>query len=151
MAIVVDIETDVARPPEPVFAALTDVEAWPAWLIATGIIRVARDGEGPLAVGTRLWIDQRAAGRASAVDAAVTELVPDTRFAVRGTDGDGVTTTLEATLAPTPTGTHLHWSARVDLPFRYRIFESMAAPQVRRAAALDIEALKRRLESAPPG
>lgn len=150
MAIVVDIETEIARPPTAVFAALTDVAAWPDWLIATGIIRVAIQGDGPLAVGNRLLIDQRAAGRASAVDAAVTELVPDTRFAVRGTDGEGVTTTLVAALEPTPAGTHLRWSVRVDVPFRYRIFESMAAPQVRRAAALDIEALRRRLESPPP-
>jgi len=36
---------------------------------------------------------------------------------------------------------------RVDLPLRYRMFETMVAPQARRAAGLDLEALKRRLES----
>jgi hypothetical protein len=32
---------------------------------------------------------------------------------------------------------------------RFRMFESMVAPQAKRAAALDLEALKRRLETAP--
>jgi hypothetical protein len=43
--------------------------------------------------------------------------------------------------------TALHWSLRVDLPLRYRMFEGMVAPQARRAAALDLESFKRRLES----
>ena len=34
-----------------------------------------------------------------------------------------------------------------ELPLRYRMFESMVAPQARRAAGLDLEAFKRRLES----
>jgi hypothetical protein len=41
----------------------------------------------------------------------------------------------------------LRWQLRVDLPLRYRMFEGMVAPQARRAAALDLEAFKRRLES----
>ena len=35
----------------------------------------------------------------------------------------------------------------IGLPFRYRLFESLARPQVERAVVLDIEAFKRRLES----
>ena len=49
---------------------------------------------------------------------------------------------------PTAPGTRLRWSLRLGLPLRYRMFESMVAPQARRAAALDLEALRRRLESA---
>ena len=41
----------------------------------------------------------------------------------------------------------LRWALRADLPLRYRMFEGMVAPQARRAASLDLEALKRRLES----
>ena len=41
MAIEVVIETDIARPPAVGLRALADVERWPDWLIASGI--VARD------------------------------------------------------------------------------------------------------------
>ena len=43
--------------------------------------------------------------------------------------------------------TRLRWSLRMGLPLRFRMFESMVGPQAKRAAALDLEALKRRLES----
>ena len=43
--------------------------------------------------------------------------------------------------------TTLRWSVRIGLPLKFRMFESMVAPQARKAAALDVEALKRRLES----
>ena len=39
MTVKVDIETAIARPPGEVFAALTDVERYPEWLIASGIVR----------------------------------------------------------------------------------------------------------------
>jgi uncharacterized protein YndB with AHSA1/START domain len=150
MSIKVVIETDVARPIDAVFAALVDLDEWPAWLIATGIIKVTRSTAAPPAAGDRLTIDQRAAGRASTVEATVTALEAPTRFVVAGKDADGIKTELDAALRSVEAGhTRLRWSARIDVPLRYRIFESMAAPQVQRAAALDIEAFKRRLETAP--
>jgi uncharacterized protein YndB with AHSA1/START domain len=150
MSIKVVIETDIARPIDAVFAALVAVERWPEWLIATGIVRVSREPAETQGVGARLTIDQRAAGRASVVSATITAQEEPTRFAVAGKDADGVATALEAVLSTLPAGgTRLRWSARVDLPLRYRAFESMAAPQVRRAAALDVEAFKRRLETVP--
>jgi len=38
----VDIETTIDRPPAEVFAALIDVERYPEWLIASGIVGVER-------------------------------------------------------------------------------------------------------------
>jgi len=150
MTIRVAIETDIARPIDDVFAALVDVERWPAWLVATGIQQVTRSAPAATGVGTPLTIDQRAAGRASVVAATITTLDAPTRFAIAGKDADGIKTELEATLvAVDPGTTRLRWSARIDVPLRWRIFESMAGPQVQRAAALDVEAFKRRLETAP--
>jgi uncharacterized protein YndB with AHSA1/START domain len=148
MAISVTIETDIARSPASVFAALIDLERWPSWLIATGIVAITREGDGPPAAGERLTIDQRAAGRSSTVEATVTAMEPPLRFAIQGRDADGVSTELDAALTPAEGGTRLRWSARISVPLRYRVFESMVAPQVQRAAALDVEAFKRRLESA---
>lgn len=147
MAIAVTIETTVARPPAEVFARIADIEKWPSWLIASGIVRIDRSTDGPLAEGEHLTVEQRAAGRAGTFEAQVTALQPPTRLALHGRDGDGVTIDIDAALAPDGAGTSLRWSIRIGLPLRYRMFESMARPQVERAAALDIKALKRRLES----
>ena len=59
-----------------------------------------------------------------------------------------MTIEIDTVLAPDGQATRLNWSLRLKLPLRFRMFESMVAPQARRAAALDLEALKRRLESA---
>lgn len=147
MAIAVTIETTIARPPAEVFAHIADLDAWPSWLIASGIVRVARSTDGPLMEGDHLTVDQLAAGRAGTFETSVTALQPPTRLAIQGRDGDGVTIDIDAALAPTGDGTGLRWSIRIGLPLRYRMFESMARPQVERAAALDIEAFKRGLES----
>ena len=147
MAIKVVIETEVARPPAEVFAVVADIESWPTWLIASGILGIERSADGPISAGEDLKVEQRAAGRAGTFDAQVTALEAPSRLALHGRDGDGVSIDIDAVLAPADDGTNLRWSIRIGLPLRYRMFESMARPQVERAAALDVEALKRRLES----
>jgi carbon monoxide dehydrogenase subunit G len=147
----VDIETAIARPPGEVFAALTDVERYPEWLIASGIVRVERLDAGPLAAGSRLRISQTVAGRSTVLDGTVTILAPGAGFGLRGRDKEGVTIEIDAALAPDDRATRLRWSLRIGLPLRFRMFESMVAPQARKAAALDLEAFKRRLESAAGG
>jgi len=142
-----EIETRIGRPPADVFAALTDVERYPEWLIASGIVRVERLDPGPLAAGSRLRIAQTVAGRSTTLDGVVTVFAPGAAFGVRGRDKDGVSVEFDAVLVADDQATRLRWSARIGLPLRYRMFESMVAPQARRAAALDLEAFKRRLES----
>ncbi|MEA2631156.1 MAG: hypothetical protein QOE66_1375 [Chloroflexota bacterium] len=148
MTVEAEIETRIARPPAAVFDALTDVERYPAWLIASGIVGVQRLDPGPLVPGSRLRISQTVAGRSTVLDGSVTVLDPATAFGLRGKDKDGVTIEIDASLAPDEAGTRLRWSLRLKLPLRFRMFESMVAPQAKRAAALDLEALKRRLEAA---
>jgi carbon monoxide dehydrogenase subunit G len=144
----VDIETAIALPAGEVFAALIDVERYPEWLIASGIVGVQRLDGGPLAAGSRLRISQTVAGRSTELEGTVTVLAPDAGFGLRGRDKEGVTIEIDAALAPADLATRLRWSLRIGLPLRFRMFESMVAPQARKAAALDLEALKRRLESA---
>lgn len=156
MAIDVEIDRRIARAPADVIAAIADIDAWPQWLIASGIVTVVRApaaaGAAPT-VGERMTIEQRAAGRAGTFEVTVTAVEPGTRLALEGTDGDGVKIAIDAVATPAAddpaAATDLRWSFRIELPFRYRIFEGMAAPQVRHAAALDIEALRLRLESTP--
>jgi len=152
MSIDVTIETTIARPPDEVFARIADIGAWPRWLIASGIVAVRRSGTGPVMAGERLIVEQQAAGRAGTFDAEATVVERPTRLALHGRDREGVSIEIEARLAPVEAaggpGTALRWSIRIGLPFRFRIFESMARPQVERAAALDVEALRRDLETA---
>jgi uncharacterized protein YndB with AHSA1/START domain len=148
VTIAVQIETHISRSPADVFAELTAVERFPEWLIASGIVQVERLDEGPLVVGTRLRIGQSVGGRSTVLDGAVTALEAGTAFGLRGRDKDGVTIELDAQLSSDDAlTTRMRWSLRMGLPLRFRMFESMVAPQARRAATLDLEAFKRRLES----
>jgi carbon monoxide dehydrogenase subunit G len=151
MTIKVDVETRIARPPRDVFAALIDVERYPEWLIASGIVRVERLDPGPLAAGSRLRIAETVAGRSTVLDGTVTVLAPGAGFGLRARDPDGITIEIDAAIAADDLATRLRWSLRIGVPLRYRMFESMVTPQARRAAALDLEALKRRLESTAGG
>lgn len=157
MAIDVDIETRFRRSPADVAAFIADIDGWPGWLVASGIVAVHRAegaaGRAPV-IGERMTIDQRAAGRAGTFEVEVTAVEPGTRLALSGRDGDGVRIAIDAVVSPAEddaAAADLHWSFRIDLPFRYRVFEGIAAPQVRRAAALDLEALRQRLESTSTG
>lgn len=147
MTISVETEARIARPPADVFAALVDVEHYPSWLIASGITRVERLDAGPLKAGSRLRIAQTVAGRSTVLDGIVTVLEPNAAFGLRGSDRDGITVEIDAVLAADGQATRLRWSLRVKLPLRYRMFESMVAPQARRAAALDLEAFRIRLDA----
>jgi uncharacterized protein YndB with AHSA1/START domain len=151
MAITHEQDVVIARPPADAFAKLVDIERWPTWLIASGIVRVERRSAGDLATGSTLRIEQRVAGRSATLDARVTAFETPTRFAVSGKDADGISIEIDATIAPTTAGCTLHWRLKIGLPLKYRAFESMVAPQVRRAAALDLEAFRIRLETAAQG
>jgi uncharacterized protein YndB with AHSA1/START domain len=150
VTIATEVETTIARPPAQVFEALADIERFPTWLIASGIVRVERLDGGPLAPGSAIRIEQRVGGRASTLEGSITTLEASHAFGLRGRDRDGVTIEIDATVAAGGPGSRLRWSVRIALPLRYRMFESMVAPQVRQAAILDIEAFRRRLEAAAP-
>ena len=150
MTISVEIETRIGRPPADVFAALADVERYPDWLIASGIVRVERLDRRP--AGGRLAAADRA-DRGRPLDGPRRQrhgpASPGAAFGLRGKDREGVSVEIDAVMATDEQATRLRWSVRIGLPLRFRMFESMVAPQARRAAALDLEALKRRLEAAP--
>lgn len=153
MAIDVTVGTTIQRSPEAVFERIADVEGWPTWLIASGITAVRRSSSGPIVPGEHLVVEQAAAGRTGTFVAEVTNLEIPSRLVVRGRDDDGISIEIEASLAPTDTAgtaTALRWTIRIGLPFRFRILEGIARPQVQRALELDLEALRRRLESTAP-
>ena len=151
MAIEVAIESTIDRPPDEVFATIADLDGWPDWLVASGIRAVRRAQRGEPVPGERLVVEQDAAGRSATFDAEVVAFEPGSRVALRGRDKDGVTIDIEAVVSAAAeseaAATDLWWAIRIGLPLRYRMFESMARPQVERAALLDIEGLRVRLEA----
>jgi uncharacterized protein YndB with AHSA1/START domain len=151
VTISVELETRIDRSPAVVFEALTAIEQFPDWLVASGIIRVERLDGDPLVVGSRVRIAQRVAGRSTVLEGTISALEPDRAIGLRGRDPDGVSLELDAALVPDGAGVRLRWSLRIGLPLRFRAFESMVAPQARRAATLDLEAFRRRMESKPTG
>jgi hypothetical protein len=147
VTIAAQLETPIGRSADAVFAELVAVERYPEWLVASGIVRVERLDGGPLREGSRLRVEQRIAGRAATLDGVVTALEPGRQFAFRVSDRDGITLEADALLASDGLTSRLRWSLWISLPLRYRIFEGMAAPQVRQAAASDLDNLRRQLES----
>jgi uncharacterized protein YndB with AHSA1/START domain len=147
MTLKVALETRIGRSPAAVFAELAALDRYPQWLIASGITRVELLDPGPLARGSRLRIAQAVAGRATTLEGSVTALDAERRLALQAKDREGIKVGIDATVDADGPTTVLRWSLRVDLPLRYRMFEGMVAPQARKAAALDLESFKRRLES----
>jgi hypothetical protein len=81
------------------------------------------------------------------LDGVVTAFEEDSRLALRATDAQGIEVEIDAAVASAGATTNLRWSIRVSLPLRFRSFESMIAPELRRAVVADLANLKRRLES----
>jgi uncharacterized protein YndB with AHSA1/START domain len=146
MTIKAEIEIQIARPADVVWHELMAIERFPEWLKASGVTRVEREPV-PLGAGTRLRIEQRIAGRSAVLDGIVTVFEPPSRFAFRATHPDGITVDADAQVFAAGLMSRLRWSLQVGLPLRLRLFESMAAPEVRRAAATDLMGLKRKLEA----
>lgn len=153
MAIAVTVESTIARRPDEVFAAMADLDEWPSWLVASGIVSLRRDHVGAARAGERLIVQQDAAGRSGTFEAEVIAAEPGSRLALRGRDAEGVSIDIEGVVTSTPdtddASTQLRWSIRIGLPLRYRMFESVARPLVQRAAVLDVESLRRTLEARP--
>jgi uncharacterized protein YndB with AHSA1/START domain len=152
MAIAVTVESTIARPPDEVFAAIADLDEWPSWLVASGIVSLRRDHAGGARAGERLIVQQDAAGRAGTFETEVLAAEPASRLVLHGRDAEGVSIDIEGVVAAIDTdgaSTLLRWSIRIGLPLRYRMFESVARPLVQRAAALDVESLRRTLEARP--
>ncbi|HEY7590153.1 MAG TPA: SRPBCC family protein [Candidatus Limnocylindrales bacterium] len=147
MAIAVELETPIARNCDDVFARLVELAAYPEWLVASGIVRAEALGAGPLAPGTPIRVEQRIAGRATVLEGAVTAFEPGRRFGFKAKDPEGISIDVDGRLDADGATCRLVWAVKLGLPLKYRLFESMVAPEVRRAAATDLEAFRRRLQS----
>ena len=95
-------EIDIDRPPEDVFAALTDIGRLPEWQSSV----VSAELEGPLGVGARLRETRKMMGREGKLVSEVTEYDPPHRFSVHAIEGP-IPMTVTHTLEPSGGGTRL--------------------------------------------
>lgn len=147
MAIAAVFDLQLPRRAEDVFAVLADVGAYPSWLVASGVVAAEVTEGAPIQDGTAIQIRQQVAGRSATLSGKVTAFEPPRHFAIRVRDAEGVTVAMDALLSPGGATSGLRWSIRIALPMRFRFFESMIAPQVREAAAADLERLRARLSA----
>jgi uncharacterized protein YndB with AHSA1/START domain len=130
---------DIDRPPEAVFAYLTDPDKLPEWQTST--VAVKREASGPLTVGERFKEVHKAMGRELESTVEVAQSDPPRVFALRILDGalplDG-----RWTFEPAGDGTRLHFVGEADVGGAKRLVRPLIARQFRGYHRL----LKRRLE-----
>jgi uncharacterized protein YndB with AHSA1/START domain len=79
------IETQIARPPDEVFAAVTDLDRLPEW--QPMVVEVEPLDDGPLAAGSRLREVREVRGRRLEQVVEVAAFEPGRRFALRVLEG----------------------------------------------------------------
>ena len=76
---------DIARPPDEVYAYVTDPSRFPEW--QHDVVRVRLQDDGPAGVGARFTTTRRIGRVEQTTTQEVTELDPPRRWAARGVDG----------------------------------------------------------------
>jgi uncharacterized protein YndB with AHSA1/START domain len=139
------VETlEIARPPDEVFAYVTDPSRFAEW--QQNVVSGAVVGDGPAAIGTRCRTTRRIGGNERTTTQEITELAPPRRWAVRGIDGP-IRTNVGVTIEPLDQNRS---RLTITLDFEGHGVGRMIVPAVRREAAKaapnSCRALKDRLE-----
>ena len=136
----------IARPPEVVYALITDVEATPRW--SSAITRTVRHGEGPMEVGATFTEEATLLGRVIRTVKVVTALEEGTRYAEAAREGL-LPHAVEMTLRPSGAGTTLTFHMSGDPGRGARVFGPFLGRVLRKQIARDLKEMKRLLESGP--
>lgn len=136
----------VPRPPEDVWAVVSDLGTHTRWRPA--LVEFRQVSDGPLAVGSRIHEVLRWRGRRIELEDVVTALEPGRRFALRG-GWKAAEFELDLRLEPEDGGTRV----TMDWPLRPKsLLLRLAAPFIggamRRATREELELLKALVESA---
>ena len=89
---------EISRRPEDVFSCATDFSYFPHW--QRRVVSARRDGDGPLAVGSRAAVTRRVGPRQLLTTEEITELDPPRTWQVRGTGPIPVVATATGTIEP---------------------------------------------------
>ena len=137
---------EISRPPEDVFAYLTNPSNLPDWQESAVS---ARGDSFPLAVGSRVVVTRRVGRMERAMTNEVTELNPPKSWSLRGTDGP-VRGNVQGTVEPLSDGER----SRVTLALDFEghgvgkiLVPLVVRRQVQAEMPRNLEKLKERLES----
>jgi uncharacterized protein YndB with AHSA1/START domain len=136
---------EISRPPEDVFAYLTDVEHEPEW--QQGVVATRLEDGGPMHVGSRITSTRRMGPREQTLTFEATEFRSPQSYAFRGVDGP-IRPVGRGTVEPIGDGARsLH---TFELDFETHGIGKLLVPLVRRQARRQLpgnhERLKQRLE-----
>jgi uncharacterized protein YndB with AHSA1/START domain len=136
-----EVELDIDRPPEDVFALLTDVTRLPEWQGSA----VSASAEGEVALGTRIRETRRFLGREYKVVHEVSAYEPPHRFDVRSVEGP-IPLTVRHTLEPSGGGTRLEVLGEANVKGVLRFAAGGIAKTAEAEFQRDFERLKEILE-----
>ena len=139
----------IERPPEVVFAWITDVVRFPQWQKVAGIKKVEVLDAGPggqLRQGSRFRIQRESRGKTVPIDATVATHDSPREFAFTTQDDDGFRGTVTTRLSAAGAGTALHWEMDLKSPLLYKLMSPLIAREMGKAADGDFGALKSQLE-----
>jgi uncharacterized protein YndB with AHSA1/START domain len=142
----IEESVEIARPPEDVFAILTDPDRLAEWQTST--VEVRRERSDPLSAGERFQEVHKGAGRRLESTVEVAEFEPPRAFAIRIVDGplpvDG-----RWTLEPAGAGTRLHFAGTGELRGPLRLLGPLVTGTVARQFRGHHRRLKRLVEERP--
>jgi len=137
---------EIARPPEEVFAYVTDPSRLAEW--QESVVRSRPEGAGPPGVGTRAAVTRRIGRRERTMTAELSELSPPRTWAVRGVDGP-VRGNVKGTIEPLDDGARSRVTLELEL-VGYGMGKLLVPLVVRRQARNEVpnnlRNLKERLE-----
>lgn len=139
--------TEVARPPQEVFAYVTDPTRFGEW--QEGVVSGHIEGSEPHSVGDKCLTTRRIGGTERLVTSEVTHIDPPRGWGVRGVDGP-VRATVDVSVTPLNEGQQSR--VTIDLAFTGRGIGKLLVPLVVRRSArkempANLERLKQHLES----
>jgi uncharacterized protein YndB with AHSA1/START domain len=135
------VEIDIDRPPEDVFALLTDIARLPEWQASA----VSAEADGPVGEGTRIREQRRLFGREYRVVHEVAAFDPPHRFDIRSVEGP-LPLTVSHTLEPSGGGTRLEVVGEAKPKGMMRLAAGAAAKAAEGEFRRDFERLKELLE-----
>jgi uncharacterized protein YndB with AHSA1/START domain len=138
---------DVARPPEEVFAYVTDPARFSEW--QANVISGHLEGSGPPQPGARCLTTRRIGFAERAVTSEITHIEPPRRWGVRGLEGP-IRAIVDVTVDPVEEGR----ASRVTINIDFRghgvgklLVPLAVRPQARREMPANLERLKHRVEA----
>jgi uncharacterized protein YndB with AHSA1/START domain len=147
MAIDFSFDVDIARPPEQVFAFLSDLRRLPEWQPL--VVEAEQLGEGPLRQGSRVREARNMRGKRLEQIVEIATFEPPRRFAVKVVEGP-LPLHGDLTLSPTSDGsTRLHMHAHGHARGAMRMAEPVLKLGIKREFRKQYRRLKELVEAGP--